>query len=338
MADLMTALRNADAAGDTDAANRIAGMIRNQQQPVASFGDQALGVAENVGSIVSGAIADPLAGIAGIAQTLNPFADEGAGAEAVAATKDALTYQPQTETGIEQQQAVGEFLQPVGEAISGAESALGEAALDMTGSPFIASIAHSLPTAALEILGFKGSKALTKAPGAPTKKQVQKAIVESAPEIETLKSAASSVYDDIDQSGVRIKANSVNGLVNRIEAKTRQSGLDPRVTKQASGALEALKEIRGGDQPITELMTQKKIAQNVASSLDPAEKMLGNIMIDEIDSFLDELSPSQLSKGDASTGKKVKAAGKLWGRAKRAEMINEAIESGASAIINHRIF
>ena len=32
MADLMKALRNADAAGDTDAANRIATMIRNQKK------------------------------------------------------------------------------------------------------------------------------------------------------------------------------------------------------------------------------------------------------------------------------------------------------------------
>lgn len=40
MADLMTALRNADAAGDTEAANRIAAMIRNQQsEEQAATGD-----------------------------------------------------------------------------------------------------------------------------------------------------------------------------------------------------------------------------------------------------------------------------------------------------------
>ncbi|PHS02428.1 MAG: hypothetical protein COA78_21140 [Blastopirellula sp.] len=331
MADLMTALRNADAAGDTDAANRIAGMIRNQQQPERSLGEQALGVAENVGAVVSGAIAEPLAGIAGVAQTLNPFADEGAGAKAVAATKEALTYQPQTETGIEQQQAIGEALQPVGEAISSAETALGETALDLTGSPFIASIAHSLPTAALEILGFKGSKALTKAPSAPTKKQIQKAVVESAPEIDAIKGAARTIYDEIDQSGVRIKPKSINNLVSTIEAKTRKSGLDPRVTKQAAGALDAIREMRGINQPITELMVQKNIAQKVATSADAGEKMLGNIMIEEIDSFLDSLSQKDLTRGDAATGKKVKAAGKLWGRAKRAEEITGAIKAGGDA-------
>ena len=86
MADLMRALRNADAAGDTKAAQRIATMIREQQQTESSFGDEALGVVENVGAIASGIVAEPMAGLAGIAQSLNPFADEGAGARAIEAT------------------------------------------------------------------------------------------------------------------------------------------------------------------------------------------------------------------------------------------------------------
>ena len=300
------------------------------QQPETSIGQDIIGGLETAATMASGIIAEPLAGIAGIAQSLNPFAEEGAGTKAVAATREALTYQG-GEVSQGQLESIGQVLAPVGDALSGVETALGDTTLDMTGSPFLASIAHSLPTAALEILGFKGAGRFSRGAKAPTAKQVQKSVVESAPEISALKDAARSVYSEIDSSGVRIKKNAVNSLVNRIEANTKKKGLDPRVTKQAAGALEALREIRNLDQPITELMTQKKIAQNVASSIDPAEKMLGNIMIDEIDSFLDNLSPGQLSKGDAATGKKVKAAGQLYGRAKRAEMINEAIESGSSA-------
>ena len=331
MADLMRALRNADAAGDTKAAQRIATMIREQQQTESSFGDEALGVVENVGAIASGIVAEPMAGLAGIAQSLNPFADEGAGARAIEATREALSYQPRTDTGQAQQQAIGEVLAPVGEALSSAETTLGEGTLKSTGSPFLASIAHSLPTVALEALGLKGSKQFTKAPGKPSQKEIQAALVESAPEIDALKKASGAIYGEIDKSGVRIKQGQIDSLVNRIDAKTRSKGLDPRVTKQAAGGMEALKEIRGSDQPLTELMTQRNIAQNVASSLEAPEKMLGNIMLDEIDSFIDKLSPSQLSKGDAATGKKVKSASQLWGRAKRAEMINEAITVGGTA-------
>lgn len=303
----------------------VKSMISPQPEQDPSFGQQALGALENVGSLVTGAIAEPLAGLAGIGALL-PGGQTPT--EAIESTREALTFKPRTEVGQSQQQAIGETLAPVGEALSSAEKFLGENALELTGSPALAAIAHSLPTAALELIGIKGSKRLTGAAKEPTKREIKKAVVESAPEIEQIKSAATAVYKEIDDSGVRIKPQAINNLVGTIEAKTRKSGLDPRVTKQAAGALEALREMRGVDQPITELMVQKSIAQKVAGSADPGEKMLGNIMIDEIDSFLDSLSSKDLTKGDASTGKKVKVAGKLWGRAKRAELITEAITRG----------
>lgn len=334
MPDLMTALRNADAAGDTEAATRIAAMIKSQNQPDQSLGDQALGVAENIGSIVSGAIAEPVAGIAGIAQSINPFAEEGAGAEAVSSTREALTYQPRTEAGKEQQQAIGEALQPIGEAISSAETVLGESTLDMTGSPFLASIAHSLPTAALEVLGFKGSKKITGAPKAPTTKQVQKAVVESAPEIAQIKKASNAIYREIDDSGVTVKPEKVSSLVNRISTKTRKAGIDADVTPKAAGALNRFNKELGEAKNISDIDTLRKVAQGVAGQLDNTEKALGNIMISEIDDFLDNLNPSDLtvpSKKGADVGKKFKAARKLWGRARRSEMIQEAIEQGGNA-------
>ncbi len=327
----MLALRNAHNAGDTNAAKRIAAMIKAQQpEQETTIGEDIVGSLETAANIGSGIIAEPLAGIAGIAQSLNPFAEEGAGAKAVTDVRESLTYQPKTDASKGQLQTIGETLAPVGEAISSIESGLGEGVLGMTDSPFLATIAHTLPTAALEILGFKGSKSFRGRAKPPKANQIQKAIVESAPEISQLKKASKSIYDEIDKSGVTIKPNSINTLVNRVAAKTKKEGLDPRVTKQASGALEALQEIKGTQQPITELMVQKKIAQNVASSLDPTEKRLGVMMVEEIDNFIDSLSPDQLLKGDVSTSKKLKVAGKLWGRAKRSELIQEAMEKGAN--------
>lgn len=163
MADLMTALRNADAAGDTEAANRIAQMIKEQNQPVeqpqieqpqepVSFLDQIIGGAESAASIVSGMVAEPISGIVGLADAANPFAPEGAGGARVEQVREALTYQPRSEQGIAEQQAVGEALAPVGEAISGLEESVGEGALHLTGSPTIAAMAQALPAATAEIL------------------------------------------------------------------------------------------------------------------------------------------------------------------------------------------
>ena len=298
------------------------------ETPATTIGEDILGGLETAATLASGISAEPLAGIAGIVQSINPFAEEGAGARAVEETRDALTYQG-GDASQGQLASIGEALAPVGKALSGAETFLGDSVLDVTGSPALASIAHSLPTAALELIGLKGAKRFTGAPKGPTKKLIKQSILESAPEVEAIKNASRALYKEVDDSGVRIKPQSINSLVNRIEVKTRKKGLDPRVTKEASGAMDAIREMKNSEQPITELMIQKEIAGKVAGNAnDAGQAMLGKIMIDEMDGFLDGLSPSDLSRGDATTGKKVKMASKLWGRAKRSEMITNAIELG----------
>lgn len=295
-----------------------------------SLGDQALGVAENIGSMASGIVAEPLAGLAGIAQSLNPFAEEGAGAEAVKSVREMLTYEPQTETGKEYQQNIGETLAPAGEVLSTAESFLGENVLEVTGSPALAAAAHSLPTAALELLGIKGSKRL-RAPKTPSEKQVIKSMLESAPEVEALKNASRAVYDEITEAGVTVKASATDSLIDNIEKKAKQAGLDPRLTDKTARAMKIIKESKGIDQPLTEFDALREIASRTTKSLDDTEKAIGNLMLNEIDDFMDNIKPSELVGGTeakAGVGKKYKDARKLWGRARRAEMIEEAIVRG----------
>lgn len=90
---------------DTGAVDqRGAGLdVRDQgvQQPIQSINPQAplQGPLEAGISLISGAVAEPVAGLAGIAQAANPFAAPGAGARAVEATRQALTLQPGTPAG-----------------------------------------------------------------------------------------------------------------------------------------------------------------------------------------------------------------------------------------------
>lgn len=152
---LKKALVKADRAGDTEAAQLFADRIKRLQlaQPERSLGEQVIGGLETAATIASGALAEPIAGVAGIAQSLNPFADEGAGAEAVKATQEALTYQPRTEAGQESLQATGETLKPVGDFFQDIESGLGDYAFEKTGSPAFAAAATAAPAAFLELLG-----------------------------------------------------------------------------------------------------------------------------------------------------------------------------------------
>lgn len=61
---------------------------------------------------------------------------------------------------------------------------------------------------------------------------------------------------------------------------------------------------------------------------------VGSAVVDEIDSFLDGIKAVDIEKGAQvsarDVGKKYNAARKLWGRAKRSEMLQDAIEMGSS--------
>ena len=155
----MIALRNADAAGDTEAANRIAVMIKNQSTPKeTTIGEDVVGGLEVGATILSGAIAEPVSGIMGAYEAFKG----GDPSALIPFMQKEMTYQPRTESGKQQIKSVGEFLQPVGEAFKGLEEGLGNAVFDATGNAELATIAHTLPTAALEalgVVGFVGKKA-----------------------------------------------------------------------------------------------------------------------------------------------------------------------------------
>ena len=127
----------------------ITSFLNNRFSDLKRVGEPAL-------AIGSGIIAEPIAGLAGIAQTLNPFAEEGSGAQAVMGVQEALTFQPRTQEGKEGLQAVSEsIVGQFGEVIGAAEQKLGDAAFDLTGSPLVAAGAATLPSAVLEALGLR---------------------------------------------------------------------------------------------------------------------------------------------------------------------------------------
>jgi len=199
VASLMTALRNADAAGDTEAATRISAMIKNQQpeksdQQVATPPQQVpftqpdfagAAVIEPVRAIVSGAGRAITGGIAGIFQALNPFEEQGAGAETVKAFQEGA-FQPTTEAGRQGLEVLGGLVQKgidianfpisgiaglvelvsgqgIDQAVAtikstqekGISTTFGQRVFEETGSPLAATLAEVAPEAILSAIGFK---------------------------------------------------------------------------------------------------------------------------------------------------------------------------------------
>lgn len=103
------------------------------------------GIGETALTMATGAVAEPLAGLAGLASL--PFKGSEAGG-VVDTVRNALTYQPKTEAGQEYAQAIAEapILSDISEAIQSGQKRLGESAYAATGSPAAAAVAETIPT------------------------------------------------------------------------------------------------------------------------------------------------------------------------------------------------
>lgn len=130
-------------------------------EEVKNLPQTALGKLEAGATLASSIVAEPVAGIAGITQAVNPFTDQ-TGGEAVEATREALTYDPKTPEGRESIKGLAKTLQPIAEILEKAEKASGDAGYDLAG-PIGGAIFTAAPTALAELLGLVGAKTAIKA-------------------------------------------------------------------------------------------------------------------------------------------------------------------------------
>lgn len=188
-------------------------------------------IAEPAATLVTGAIAEPVAGLAGIAQAVNPFAEPGSGARAVESTREALTFQPRTEAGKEGLQAVGEVLEPVAGAIESVESTLGDIGFDVAG-PVGGAIGKTIPTAVLTALGIK------KTPGGAPKISPQR-----ASEITKVLAASEKHGVDVLTSDIFNPQSIFSRLSSQFAERVPIVGTGGKRAKQQQQRLNALDEL-----------------------------------------------------------------------------------------------
>lgn len=286
------------------------------------------GALEAIAAITTAASAEPIAGIRGIAAQVIPGGQTGA--EAVESTREALSFQPRTAEGQQALTNVAEVIEPVAKVFSEAEKFLGEKTFEATGSPALAAAAQSIPTAITEILGFAAGKGAIRGAKSLDDTNITREISEAAPSIDQLKDASRAVYKEIDELGFTVKPEAFSGLVQRIETATKRRGLNPKITPKAAAALEEFQSKIDTVLSLDDLDQLRTIAQNAASSLEPPEKLLGTLMIDAVDNFLDDAGASVLARPSGSTvnvAERYGVARSLWGRARRSELLQEAFET-----------
>lgn len=158
----------------------------------------------------------------------------------------------------------------------------------------------------------------------PSSKEIRGAIDASAPTIDQLFDASKNIFDEVDQAGIKVRPARVRNLVVRLRQKLERNGLNPKTTPQASAALEQLNETISNP-TFRNIDIAREVAQTPAGNIqNRKEAALGSQIIDEIDDFLRTINNNDVVGGNV--GNRVRVARDLWGRARRSQMIERALE------------
>ena len=272
-------------------------------------------------------------------------------------TRKALTFEPRTEEGQAALTAFGKALEPIAKGIQAVESFIGDNTLKATGSPALAALAETAPALATELIGFKGSQFFAKRRTAKADVEVTRDLAEAAPTSPELREAATTIFNEIEDSGVVFKTGPVRTLSNDIVAMAKKMGIDPDLTPKAFKAISRfIAQAKAGPISVQAMETVRRRLAVGAKSIDnDLEKSISLQAIDMVDDFIDStdtgsltfvsratpatpgvvpaggLPPKQLPDLAKTTpginlGEKYKVARNLWGRAKRSEMLDETFE------------
>jgi hypothetical protein len=315
------------------------------QQQINAMQSGAIGGAlEAAGTIATGAIAEPVAGFAGIGAALIPGGRTGA--EQVAATREALTFQPRTQEGVEALQATGDVVGDVAGNIGGGlagiatlattgdlsrsvdainrvkeaglSAELGDKVFEETGSPFLATLAYSLPTASVEAVGVKFTKpARVAARNAKRLKSIEKANdvlsnPQSAKNVEFMVSDGKRVADAAAKSALAQGFDPATVAFTKGASKADRSKFlkMTRVKKQAMDDLRFAAENRPsdvvGDSLAKRVNHIAKVNRSAGSRLDGVASKLEGQKVDlstTRSSFLDSLADEGVTVSIDDAGK-----------------------------------
>jgi hypothetical protein len=134
---------------------------------------------------------------------------------------------------------------------------------------------------------------------------------EQALSTQALDRIASDRYAMLEKSGIELNNDAFAKSMTDLAKNLRTEGYTPKAYPKIAGALE---ELTSTAQPKdwTELQALRKMIRAGQKSVDPEERRLASILLDEYDNYLINVPKTDIAAGD------VKAAGKTWEEARNA--------------------
>lgn len=257
-----------------------------QTSKTPSFIDSVVGGVEGATQLGTSLIAEPIAGILGLADAVNPFAPEGAGAARVQQVKEFLTFKPKTEQGKLAAQPIDEALQPLVEKLEKVKNFLGDDAFEATGSPALAAIASTLPEALLESIGAGSARRAAKNTATKTAKDIaQQSAVDGLSSVE-------------DATGIKKLTTDVLPPESRVGKFAQQQG---ELIAPSQRATQQTERINAIDKLLTQFDVadgarfESRIVEGVKSSIG-LQKRAAGLDFERIVNQLDGLGDATITK------------------------------------------
>ncbi|MCY4608805.1 MAG: hypothetical protein OXD40_09445 [bacterium] len=153
----------------------------------------------------------------------------------------------------------------------------------------------------------------------PTKRQ----FIERAPETETLRTEGGRLYDEVRATGETFQATDFDDLATNMIDRLNEEGAAPILSPKVNQIMGLLREARGRAPSIQDMETLRRQLSDAGGSPDPSERRLAGIGIEMVDDFVEAAS----ERGSET----LRNARGLWRRARKAEVIEEAIENATIA-------
>lgn len=140
-----------------------------------------------------------------------------------------------------------------------------------------------------------------------------------APTLEALRTTANDLYARAEALGGTMPAPATRQMVQGIKGKLQAEGFDRQLHPRLAAVLDRL-DGTSGPQSLGELSILRRVAGNAAQSLQPDERRLASILIDEMDDAV---------SGVGGAGALAEARD-VWARMRRLEAVEQAIDKAAT--------
>ena len=205
----------------------------------------------------------------------------------------------------------------------------------------------------LSLVGYGAGRALKAVPTAPTKylggklaaaseavdpltmaaktaaypfRQMGDVTLPGIPSVDQLKTLSRAAYKKAAESGVFYNANQFDDFVDNLNVNLRDRDgkrviVVPELHPKSKAVLEAFGRYKGSNKTLEDMDDLRQIARDASSSIDPADRRIGTIIRNKIDSFIENDAPSGGEEGVEA----LKEARGYWSRARKGDVIEDLL-------------